>query len=322
MLKKTSTLLIGAALSVAAWGASAAETTLKAVSAFNADAFYSERFNAFVKKVNEEGKGLLQIQVVGGPESIPTFEVGNAVRSGVVDFANTSAVFHANLVPEALALTLTDKRMNELRENGGYELMNQLHEDKANMKWLARVSDGIQYHLYLNKPIEKANIKGFKIRSTPVYLALIRSMGGTALQISPGETYTALERGVVDGYGWPSVGLLDLGWQEKTKYRLEPGFYNVEVGFFMNKNSWEKLDDEQKAFLEKQLAWAESLNEAELERADQEKQRQADAGVEVLTLSDEETQNLLDQAYKAGWDNIHKINPAKAEQIEQLLGNG
>lgn len=47
--------------------------------------------------------------MIGGPEAIPTFEVGNAVRAGVVDLANSSAVFHANMVPEALAMTLTDK---------------------------------------------------------------------------------------------------------------------------------------------------------------------------------------------------------------------
>src|SRR5690554_1012409 len=140
MLKTTSKLLLGAALAFSALGAHADETTLKAVSAFAKDTFYNERFEAFVEKVNEEVKSLLQIHVVGGPEAIPTFEVGNAVRSGVVDFANTSAVFHANLVPEALAMTLTDRRMDELRENGGYDLLNQIHVDKSNMIWLARVT--------------------------------------------------------------------------------------------------------------------------------------------------------------------------------------
>ncbi len=320
MIKKTSKLLLGAALALSAFGAGAAETTLKAVSAFSKDTFYNERFEAFVEKVNEEGKGILQINVVGGPESIPTFEVGNAVRSGVVDFANTSAVFHANLVPEALAMTLTDRRMDELRENGGYDLLNQIHTDKSNMIWLARVTDGVQYHLYLNKPIDEANLKGFKIRSTPVYLALLRSLGASALQISPGETYTALERGVVDGYGWPSVGLLDLGWQEKTKYRVEPGFYNVEVSFFINQDSWNKLNDEQKAFLQKQVEWVESLNEAELVRAEEEKKRQEDAGVEVLQLSDAVTEDFLNRAYTAGWENIHRVSPKNAADIEKLFG--
>lgn len=320
MYKKTTRFVLGAALALSAFGLQAVEVTLKAVTAFNQDAFYSERFNAFVEKVNNEGKGILQIQVVGGPESIPTFEVGNAVRSGVVDFANSSAVFHANLVPEALAMTLTDRRIQELRENGGHALMDQIHQDKANMLWLARVTDGLQYHLYVNKPIDKAELKGFKIRSTPVYLALLRSLGATALQIAPGETYTALERGVVDGYGWPSVGLLDLGWQEKTKYRVEPGFYNVEVSFFMNKKSWEKLNDEQKEFLTKQIEWVESLNEPELARGEQEKKRQEDAGVQVLKLSDEASADLINKAYKAGWENLHKVSPSTAPEIERLFG--
>ncbi len=45
------------------------------------------------------------------------------------------------------------------------------------------------------------------------------------MQTAPGEVYTALERGVVDGYGWPITGIFDLGWHEKTKYRVDPGFY-------------------------------------------------------------------------------------------------
>lgn len=320
MLKHAVKLVLGATLALSTLSAQADEVTLKAVSAFNLDTFISQRFNQFVEKVNAEGKGLVQIQVLGGPESIPAFEVGNAVRSGVVDLANTTAVFHANLVPEALAMTLTNRSIQELRQNGGHALMDQIHQDKANMLWFARVSDGLQYHLYTNKPVTDTNLKGFKLRSTPVYLALFRSLGATSLQISPGETYTALERGVVDGYGWPSVGLLDLGWQEKTKYRVEPGFYNVEVGLFFNKDSWNKLGDEQKAFLQKQVEWIESTNIEDIALAEQEKAKQAEAGVETITLSEEASKDLIDKANKAGWESIHKVSPKNAAEIERLFG--
>lgn len=320
MLKNVTRLVLGCTLALSALSVQANEVTLKAVSAFNLDTFISQRFNQFVEKVNEEGKGLVQIQVLGGPESIPSFEVGNAVRSGVVDLANSTAVFHANLIPEALAMTLTDRSIQELRANGGHKLMDQIHQDKANMLWLARVSDGLQYHLYTNKPIKDTNLKGFKLRSTPVYLALFRSLGATSLQISPGETYTALERGVVDGYGWPSVGLLDLGWQEKTKYRVEPGFYNVEVSLFFNKDSWARLNDEQRAFLQKQVEWVESTNQEDLALAEKEKARQAEAGVEIITLSNDASKDLLDKAYKAGWESIYKVTPKNAAEIERLFG--
>lgn len=321
MLNKTTRFVLGATFALSSFGLQAAEVTLKAVSAFNTDTFFAERFKVFVDKVNTDGKGLLQIQMLGGPESIPTFEVGNAVRAGVVDFANSSAVFHANLVPEALAMTLTDRSIQELRQNGGHALMNQIHEEKANMLWLARVSDGLQYHIYSNKPIDSTNLKGFKLRSVPTYLAFFRAVGANALQIPPGEVYTALERGVVDGYGWPSVGVLDLGWQEKTKYRVEPGFYNVEVSFFMNKNSWEKLDDEQKKFLAEKIEWVESLNKEDLERAKKEKELQTQAGIQALELPEQVGKDLRAIAYKAGWDGIAKTGSKHAADIEKLFGH-
>ncbi|PKO55693.1 MAG: ABC transporter substrate-binding protein, partial [Betaproteobacteria bacterium HGW-Betaproteobacteria-19] len=117
MQKKYGILTASVLLSLLATSAQAAEITLKAVSAFGKDTFFSQRFNAFVDKVNAEGKGIMQIRVVGGPESMPPFEVGNAVRAGVVDFANSTGVFHANLVPEALAMTLAEKPMSEIRAN-------------------------------------------------------------------------------------------------------------------------------------------------------------------------------------------------------------
>ena len=133
MVHKTTRVVAAALLALGMAGAQAAEVTLKAVSVFTMDTFFTKRFKQFVDKVNAEGKGLVQINVIGGPEAIPPFEVGNALRSGVIDFANTTAVFHANLVPEALALTLTEKPMSELRQNGGYELMDKIHREKANI---------------------------------------------------------------------------------------------------------------------------------------------------------------------------------------------
>lgn len=314
--------LVATLLACHSLAAQAAETTLKAVSAFNTDTFFTDRFKVFVDKVNEDGKGILQIQMIGGPEAIPTFEVGNAVRAGVVDLANSSAVFHANMVPEALAMTLTDKPIQELRANGGHALMDQIHRDKANMLWLGRVTDGLQYHIYSNKPVEKvSDLKGMKLRSVPIYLSFFRAANASALQIPPGEVYTALERGVVDGYGWPSVGVLDLGWQEKTKYRIEPGFYNVEVSLFMNQKSWDKLDETQKNFLKEKIEWVESLNKDDLALAVTEKQRQADAGVQTLTMSPEEGQALRDLAYEAGWAGIAKTGSPHAAEIQRLFGH-
>lgn len=257
---------------------------------------------------------------MGGPEAIPVFEIGNAVRSGVVDVANTSAVFHANLVPEALAMTFTDKPIQELRQNGGHALLDQIHQKKANMRWLARVSDGLRYHIYTNKKVDTvAGLKGLKLRSSPVFLVLFREVGVSALQLPPGEVYTALERGVVDGYGWPSVGVFDLGWQEKTRYRIDPGFYNVEVSLFINQRKWQSLTPEQQQLLEKTVTWVEAQNADDKAVADQEKARLKEAGVEVMTWPEDQAEALRKTAFDAAWASVKKANPKDAAEIEKLF---
>ncbi|NBY04708.1 MAG: hypothetical protein EBQ82_04765, partial [Betaproteobacteria bacterium] len=96
-------LCVAVAALAAPLAAQAQEITLKAVNAFQEGTYYARNFERFVKKVNDEGKGLIQINYIGGPKAIPTFEQGNALRSGVVDMSNTTTSFVAGIVPEGLA---------------------------------------------------------------------------------------------------------------------------------------------------------------------------------------------------------------------------
>ena len=56
--------------------------------------------------MNADGKGVVRINYIGGPRAMPPFEVGNAVRTKVVDIANVTGAFYTNLMPEADALKL------------------------------------------------------------------------------------------------------------------------------------------------------------------------------------------------------------------------
>lgn len=315
-------VVIGAALGLMAITAHSEEVTLRAVSVFAKDSFFDRKFEAFVKKVNDEGKGIVQINMLGGPEAMPPFEVGNAVRAGVVDMANTTGVFHANLVPEALVMSFSSTPMAQVRSNGGYELMDQIHREKANMTWLGRIHDGLKYHVYTTKKLEGGSFEGMKLRSVPVYRTFFQSLGALPLQVPPGEVYTALERGMVDGYGWPSVGIFDLGWQEKTSYRIDPGFYNVEVSVFMNKNSWDKkLDDAQRAFLQDQIKQLEARYGEDDELAEKEKQQLIDTGIEIITLDSAQAEAFVAKADEAAWNAIDQASPRYAPQLRELFGN-
>ena len=240
--------------------ASAQETTLRMVSAFAENSYYVTHLQKWLQKFNAEGKGTLQINFIGGPKAIPTFEVGNAVKTGVVDLALSTGAFYTNVMPEADFLKLTQIPVAEQRRNGAFAAINELWMQKANMVYLARMVEDQPFHLYLNKKIEKPDLTGLKIRITPVYRDFFASLNANNVTTPPGEVYTALERNVVDGYGWPIGGIFDLNWQEKTKYRVDPGFYDAEVSILMNLDAYKKLQPKQKAFLEKQMLALEAMN--------------------------------------------------------------
>src|ERR1700716_2820075 len=191
-------LILAAMLATAT--ASAQEVTLRAVSAFAEKTTYARGFELFVERVNRDGRGVLQINYIGGPKAMPPFEVGNALKSGVIDLANSTGAFYTNVMSESDSWKLTERPMSELRRNGGYDYMSQLYAEKMNAIFLARHVDGNPFHLYLNKPISSPDLTGLKLRITPVYRDFFQALGGTVVQTAPGEVYTALERGVVDGY--------------------------------------------------------------------------------------------------------------------------
>jgi TRAP-type C4-dicarboxylate transport system substrate-binding protein len=289
--------------------ASAQEITLRMVSAFPETSFYAKRIEDWAKKVNEDGKGVVQINYIGGPKAIPTFEVGNAVKTGVVDMAMSTGAFYTNVFPESDALKLTQVPIARQRENGTVDLINQIWNRKGNMYYLARVVENQPFHVYLNKPITKPDLNGLKIRITPVYRDFFQAMGATVVNTPPGEVYTALERGVVDGYGWPIGGIFDLNWNERTKFRVDPGFYDAEVSVIVNLDRWKKLTPAQRDFLTRQALALESRNGIWNAYAAEETKRQAAAGIQTIKFDEATTKAYLAKANETGWAGVLKASP-------------
>lgn len=305
----------------AGWAGQAAadEVTLRAGNGFATGTAFARPFEAFVNWVNENGKGVVQINLVGGPEAVPPFELGNAVSSGVIDIANNTAAFYTNLMPLGDALKLSNIPIQEQRTNGCFQLIDEMHQKAVNAKYLARTGDGVNFHLYLTKPLEKPDLTGLTIRTTPVYQAMFKSLGANLVRTAPGEVYTALERGAIDGYGWPIQGVLDLGWDEQTKFRVDPGFYQVDVDVIVNLDKWNGLTDEQRALLEKGAEWLEAKNAENVAINAEEAKKQAEAGIKVIEFTGEDRDKWLNAASTAGWDAIKAIDAEQADKLRACL---
>src|SRR5262245_25773328 len=315
-MKKT---LVCFALALAPLAAHAQEVTLRLVSAFPENQFYVKRTVDWIAEVNKDGKGVLQINFIGGPKAIPTFEVGKAVQTGVVDIGFTTGAFYTNVMPEADILKLSETSAAEQRKNGGYELINKIWAEKANMRYLAKVVEFTPFHIYLTKKIDKPDLTGLKIRITPVYREFFQAMNAQVMTTAPGEVYTALERGVIDGYGWPIHALFDLNWQEKTKFRVDPGFYNAEVGLVMNLDKYKGLPAKARDYLERQALGYELQNDFWKGYNQEEAKRQAQAGIQTITFDGATSKSYVDKSKEIGWANAIKQSPQYGEQLKKVL---
>ncbi|MCK6452577.1 MAG: TRAP transporter substrate-binding protein DctP [Alphaproteobacteria bacterium] len=300
---------------------SAQETTLRAVTAFAEGTQFSRHFERFIEKVNADGKGLIKINYVGGPRTMPPFEVGNAVRTRVVDLANVTGAFYTNLMPEADAFKLMAKPTGKYRQDGSWEYINQLHNQKLNAWFLARQFNNVPFHIYLNRKIDKIDLTGLKIRVTPIYKDVVEAYGGTPITTAPGEVYTALERGVVDGYGWPVLGIFDLGWDKVTKFRLEPAFYAADVNILVNLDAWKGLNDAQRKLLTDTAIWIENADADVVPVIQSERERQAKAGIQALDFGPAASKAFLERAANVGWESVIKRSPEAGAKLRKLAGN-
>lgn len=297
----------------------AQETTLRLVSAFAENGIYVQRLQPWIQKFNAEGKGVLQINFIGGPKAIPPFEAGNAVKTGVVDIALSTGAFYTNVMPEADFLKLTQIPIAEQRRNGAFDAINKVWNDKGNMQYLGRMVENQPFHIYTNKKVDKPDLTGQKIRITPVYRDFFQSLNANVITTPPGEVYTALERGVVDGYGWPIGGIFDLNWHEKTKYRIDPGFYDAEVSLIMNLPAYRKLTDAQRNYLQKQVLALEAGNTFWSQYANDEIARQEKAGIQTIKFDPATSKAFRDKAYEVAWAGAMKQSPEVAGRFKPLF---
>lgn len=315
-LKPALALVLAASFSA---GALAQEVTLRLVSAFPENGIYVQRMLPWITKVNAEGKGVLQINFLGGPKAIPTFEAGNAVKTGVVDMALNTGAFYTNVMPEADFLKLTQIPVAEQRKNGAFDAINKVWNEKGNTQYLARMVENQPFHIYTNKKIEKPDLTGQKIRISPVYRDFFQALNASVVTTPPGEVYTALERGVVDGYGWPIGGIFDLNWNEKTKFRVDPGFYDAEVSLTMNLPAYKKLTDTQRNYLQKQLLALEAQNTFWTQYAKDETARQEKSGIQAIKFDAAASKAFYDKAYEIGWAGAAKQSPDVAATFKKLF---
>ncbi|PRY60190.1 TRAP-type C4-dicarboxylate transport system substrate-binding protein [Vreelandella songnenensis] len=316
-------------LAAMASGQAMALDQITAVHAFPPSLIYTQSFLEFVDKVNERGEGVVQINVRGGPEVIGLSEQPDAVRNGVVDMAYTAASFYAGTVPERDAMVASNTNAIYARENGGIDLLNEIHQQKMGTYYLGWFDSGVSYNLYtIEEPKVDGegnlSISGLRLRSNPVYDAFFQDyLGAQPISLPTTDVYAALERSVVNATGWTQIGLKDLNWDRFLNYRVDPAFFSTDMGVIVNLNKWNQLSEEAQQILQEVAIEHERESAEKLEALSEEQQAQLEAdGMQVITLEGEASQRYADAARDATWARMRtqmERHPMGLEHFETLI---
>jgi TRAP-type C4-dicarboxylate transport system substrate-binding protein len=305
-----------------------AETiTLKAVTAWPKAAPDNIPFQIFSKTVEQmvakKFPGELKIAYIGGPEAVKSTDQVQALQRGMVDICYTTNAYYVSLLPEVDAMKLSEFTPMEERSRGAVAYWNDLHEKRLKIHYLGRLGHDQKFYLYLKKPIQSADLTGLNIRVSPMYLQVVKALGGNPVVIPPTEVYVALERNVVDGYGWVTVGIREWGWQKVTKYILDVPFYRGPNPILVNLATWNKLPKKFQDILTEAAIEAEKKAVAHFEDlAKKERPLLIKEGIQVIDLPPAEKERFLKVAYDEGWKDIIQKNPKAGPELKKLLTKG
>ena len=269
-------------------------------------------FRDFHQPLNA-AKGPIKLNYKGGPEVTPRKQQGNFIKRGLIDLLISPSSYYAGQVPESRVTAISNRAPWEIRKTGGMETLSKGWEKGIGARILAwPFWGGSNFHVYLTKKpaLSKetgVSLSGQKMRATSLYIPFLKAMGATPVVISPGDVYTALQRGVVTGLAWPEGAVTKYGWQEYIKYRVGPGFWRSSTMLVMNQKKWSSLSKSEKDFVMKfALAFEKASGKTLRKIANKDNAKIFAAGVEKMELEGDYAKAWLNTINGSTWDDAKK----------------
>lgn len=232
----------------------AEEATLTAVYSLPSTNDLMKSYFAFVEDVNANGEGILQIELRGGTEVLPRNEQMNAVSRGIIDIYMGPAGYYQRQIPELTPLDAAAVPADKLRAAGLHDAIDAGTRARAGVAFLGAMGTGYNFQFYtITEPkIDDdgtMDFSGLKIRGGASYDPMYQALGIARVDVPAGDIYTALERGLVEGIGFTTIGVSSAGWQDFLKYRIFPTWRQGNTILAANADKFDSLTDEQRAYL-------------------------------------------------------------------------
>ncbi|RLY95101.1 hypothetical protein EAE32_00810 [Kocuria tytonicola] len=262
----------------------------------------------------------IELDYRGGPEVMAPNLLIEGVASGAFDGASMPGDYYTDQVPAMQIARFTPFTPMQERANGVAALYETIHQEQLGVHYVGRTVSGMPQVLLLKEPLTTTDLSGRAIRTSSATSGVVRAMGGIPVDLPGGEVYTALERSVVSGAAWASVGPSSLGLQNVASYYLAPRFFESLANLVINGDIWRALDDRsRKAITDTMTEVEPEIFEHFVTTAEKETAEWRAAGMKENALPERESRKLLEIAYRDVWKNdldwerIERTSPASVE---------
>jgi len=286
----------------------------------------SKNLMMFADALKSEFDGQVIINFLGGPEVIGPFQQHEAVRSGQIDMALTSASFYSSLTPLSHVNMFSNLRRTELLKIGFYDIHEEIHR-KIGLGYLGEITFDVPFFIFTNFEVKSLkDFVGKKIRVFPAITPFMKALGAAPVMMGQHEIYSAMDRGVVDGFVMSTGGFVKgHSWHEVTKYMIKPSFYRGGLALLINPKSWDKVPkDLQKKIKDwKYNVWDPDPNGGEwfVNFTNDETKMVEQSGVKVIELSPADAKVYLKKAYDSAWQSIIAKKPVEGLKLKKMLFN-
>jgi len=208
----------------------------------------------WAREIEARTDGRVAITVFAGGTLTPADKCYDGVENGLSDIGMSCLSYTRGRFPltEVIDLPLGYRSGAAATAliNAFYQKFQPREFDKVRMLYFHAHGPGF---LHTKKPVASlAELKGLKIRCTGLAAKIVAALGGTPVAMPMGETYDALNRGVVDGSMAPQESLEGWKWGEVVKSSTLSYGAAYSTAFFvcMNRARWEALTPEDQAAID------------------------------------------------------------------------
>lgn len=218
----------------------------------------------WAKSIGEASNGSIAIDIFPAQQMGPAKDHYNMARDGIVDIAFYLVGIEPGRFPIVSAAEIPFLvSTNDRGSRALYEwYMPYAETEMSDVKVCNTFYDG-GGTVHAKKKIERpADLAGLKIRSPNVMAAELYRLGGASpIQMSANDAAEAVERGVVDAISFPWKLLQALGADRTLHYHMDTTLYSLATAILINKSSYERLSDAQKAVIDSHCSadWSEKL---------------------------------------------------------------